>query len=309
MIMLIVLVCMAAAGYLWYAHARSVRIQEERTAKVVASEKKIVIYEDEIKKLAEDKNPFETETNALDAKIKEASEKLDASTATLKTSDEQAIQFRKKMDDTRRAIDQYNRELAQKNRDTRSKSSQGTSQISSSERNLTALQKELEKVNCHYNCMGRSRSKDKARPSDDGVWVFDNFHHPLYWKCKKHGYMFTYQIGYLDYKNEVSRLSAEIGKCQRQIAELKQSAGEQGGNQQSGNQTMFDSAAWNTKYNEYREAVTKAQSVVNNDRKELDKLNSEKRKLDSKLQDIDRKIENNESQIKNERLLIADNQK
>lgn len=308
MIMLIVLACMIAAGYFWYSHAKAVRLREERAAKVTAAEQKIVVYEDDNKKLLEDKKTVKAEAEALEPKVKAAKEASDASTAKAKELNGYLADFRRKMDDARRAADQNNREITRSTNGDRGGSSDAA-KIKSAERNLIAFQKELEKANCHFECMGRSKPTQKERSSDDGVWVFDKLtNKPLYWRCKKHGYTFTKPIEYLDHKNEASKLTAEIGKQQRLISELRNQT-TSGNTQQSADVSRFDSSAWNAKYAEYQEVVRKAQEAANDDRKALDALNEEKRKLDIKLSNIDREIETNETAIKNERLLIAENQK
>jgi len=311
LIMLIVVACLAGAGYLWFSHARTVRIREERAAKVAASEAKIIVYEDEIKKLEADKKPLDEEAAAIDAKIKAATEKAEASAAKLKEWNGHLADFRKKMDDSRREVDQYNRNLQSiSSSNGRTTQSAGSSQVASAERSLAALQKELEKVTCHYECMGRSKPSSKARPSDEGTWVFDKNNKPLYWICKKHRYQFTEPIGYLDYKNEASRLGLEIGKLQRQIAELKnQSSSETVAQQEAATTAKFNAEAWNAKLKEANDVVEKVRTEADADRKALDALNSEKRELESKLKDIERRIEDNESRIKNERLYIAENKR
>lgn len=307
-IMLVVMAGIIASGYFWYSHARSVRIREERAAKVAAAEAKIVVHEDDIKKLEADKKTLDADMDALKPKIKAAQATVDASSDKAKEMNGHLADFRRKMDDARRTAEQRNRETMQQTANRNRSGNPDAAKIRAAENNLAALQKELEKANCHYDCMGRSKKTDKVRPSDDGVWTSDKNSSYVYWKCKKHGYRFTSSIDYLDHKNEVSQLTAKIGQAQRAIAELRNQATAETV-QQTTNTVRFDAAAWNAAYTEHQETVRKAQEAANEDRKALDKLNEEKRELDSKLSDIERKIENNNAAIKSERLLIADNQK
>lgn len=309
LIMLVALGGVIAAGCVWYSHAKSVRLREERSAKVASSEAKIVVHKDDIKNLEADKQPIEAEVKSLEQKIKAAQEATNASSAKTKELNGYLVDFRRKMDEARRAAEQNNREVMQQTTNRNRSGNSDAAKIRLAESNVMALQKELEKSKCHYECMGRSKPTKKEKLSDDGVWVYDTItNNPLYWRCRKHGYTFTQIIEYLDHKNEVSRLTAEIGKQQRLIAELRNQATAEA-EKQTANAVRFDQSAWNAKYAEYQEVARRAQDAADEDRNALDKLTAEKRELDSKLADIEKKIENNESNIKNERLCIAENQK
>jgi len=111
LIMLIVLVCIGVTGYLWYAHAKSERIKAEKLANIAACEKKIAIYQDEIKRISGEKTLVSQKAAPLDSAIKATSDKLDADNAFLKKSNEELSGYQKKLFETRRTVNEYNQKL------------------------------------------------------------------------------------------------------------------------------------------------------------------------------------------------------
>lgn len=323
-ILLVALVYVGAAGYIWYAHAEAKRIEEKRAANVVAAEKKIAIFEDEIKRLSADKEAVDAESKAIDPKIKAVSEKIEAGNAKLKEADDVLSYLYRKMDDSRQSVDRYNRELLLQsgNRNLPAMQSSGDSPsrklLAEEEKNLRGWQTDLEKANCHYDCMGRENSDRRnklSKSSDKGVWG-NNRIGILCWKCKQHGYTFTQPIGYLDHKSEVSKILASLEQCQKRIDALKSASAKESQTNPVANQpgeqpkmATFDAEGWDKRIQEQRNSFKKLQEIVGDDRKILNKLNAEKLELDSMARDIKRQIVEQESLIRNQRLQIVDNQK
>lgn len=82
---------------------------------------------------------------------------------------------------------------------------------------IDADQEEVKKLDCHYNCMGNEKLKDKSS-SDNGTW--DRFSRPPVWTCKKHQYSFTDNIQYMDYRYESAKCANRIKENQNKIATL-----------------------------------------------------------------------------------------
>ena len=320
-ILLIILVYTGVAGYFWYARAEEERIRKEKAANVAAADKRIVIYEYEVKRLSAEQEAVEAEIKAIEPKIKTASDRFEVSSAKQKEADDVLAYLYRKMDESHMAVAQYNSALLQQNRSRNLQVIQpsGVSQfrdlLAEEEKNLQTLQTELEKANCHYDCMGRESSEKKSKPSDKGVWVSSRSGNS-YWKCKQHGHTFTQGIGYLDHKSEVSKILANLEQCQKQIETLKCASEKESQNKTEANQpdeplkmAKFDSDGWNKRIEERRVILKRIQEIISDDRKTLNKLNVEKLELDSMARNIKRQIVELKSNIRNQRILIIENQK
>lgn len=321
-LLLIILVYAGVAGYFWYARAEEERIKKEKAANVAAADKRIVIYEYEVKRLSAEQEAIDAEIKAVEAQIKTASDRFEASSAKHKEADDVLAYLYRKMDESHMAVAQYNSALLQQNRSRNlqviqpSGASQFRDLLAEEEKNLQALQTELEKANCHYNCMGRESSEKKSKPSDKGVWVSSRSGGNSYWKCKQHGHTFTQNIGYLDHKSEVSKILANQEQCQKKIEALKSASEKESQNKTEATQpgeplkmAKFDSDGWNQRIEERRAILKKAQEIISDDRKTLNKLNAEKLELDSMARNIKRQIVELKSNIRNQRILIIENQK
>lgn len=320
-ILLIVLVYVGFAGYFWHAHAGAEKIKKERAANVAAADKKIVIFEYEVKRLSAEQEVLEAEIKEIEAKIKAASDRFDASSAKQKEADDVLAYLYRKMDESQLAVAQYNTALLQQNRNRnvqvikQSGNSQFRDLLGEEEKNLQTIQTELEKAKCHYECMGRESNEKKSKPSDKGMWITSKSGNS-YWKCKQHGHIFTQGIGYLDYKSEVSKILANLEQCQKRIETLKSASEKESQNKTEANQpeeplkmAKFDSEEWRKRIDERKDSLKKIQEIISDDRKMLNTLNAEKMELNSMARNIKRQIVELKFNIRNQHILIVENQK
>lgn len=83
---------------------------------------------------------------------------------------------------------------------------------------IAADEETVKKLDCHYNCMGKTKYKDARKSSDNGEW--DRFVRPSVWTCKTHHYSFTDNIEEVDYRYGVSKCTTRMKENQKRIATL-----------------------------------------------------------------------------------------
>ena len=308
-ILIVVVLALGVGGYAWYSHSKAQQLAEEKAARVTAAQGKIAVFEEDIVKLEKERLEIEAQQKKIDAELADAALKCDDAEKKTKAAKNAWDAALTAMNDARRASFNAPRVTTTGT----SESGRISRKATEAQKALDDLLKQLEMVECHYHCMGRSKPTDKVKPSDAGRWSSSTFSRtPPHWTCKTHKYIFDTPLPYLDYKSQCSKLNAQILAAKKNVADLNEqcTAARQ---QESVTATevvqSFDSTTWNKqvkllqdKYTEERDAENDVQSAKRD-------LENKQREINSKLRAVTAKIESNASSIKSEKLVIAENSK
>lgn len=306
LITLVVIIALTGGGYFWYNHTKEQKIRAAQIARIELAEKTIAELNTELEKEYAEQPLLLDALNKADLELTACRNKHDEQEQSLRGAE---AQLQEAQQVARRATTNHS---ATTNRQD-SEITLITNQISELSNKATTHQKELEKVECHHNCMKRAKPADKERVSDKGYWHYRSTFITRrgsydYWTCKTHRHQFRRPLEYLDYKRESSRLSLLISQCMTQERELK--AALQAEKDKVATQTVAVQTVQNTQLtaeDEWQDAIILAKQELRNAEAEMRIKERIKRDAESKLNDCRNRVERAKRQNKEQSEIIAAN--
>ncbi len=223
----IFLILCCIGGYFWYHHDKEQKEIELKRQKEIEIKRQAEIARiDRIERIKREIARGQDRVEQLNRDLNETQTQLSSELEKKANAENDLTEIQKKKEELSSTVNSLNNEARkfQDGQRNKPRATETTGEIRKEIIQLNASlakgEDEIKKLDCHYECMKRESYDDRRKPSDNdnGAW---NYRQGQYvWICKTHGYAFSKNIQYWDYRNESARLANNVKEIRNKISVL-----------------------------------------------------------------------------------------